>query len=103
MKQIIRKRYGTSSAITICTVDSNPDKNTFEIEIFNGMKITYNSTGLYLVTPIATDKIGEPEFITEFLANTGMSQELNMIITKELSICLRQMKNHTPSRFDFGL
>lgn len=102
MKQIIRKRYGKSSVITICTVDSNPDKNTFEIEIFNGMKITYNSTGLYLVTPIAADKV-EPEFITGFLANTGMSQELNMMITEELSICLKQMRNHTTSRFDFGL
>ena len=102
MKQIIRKRYGRSTEITICTVDSNPDKNTFEIEIFNSMKITYNSTGLYLVTPIAADKV-EPEFITEFLANTGMSIELNKIITNELSICLRQIKNHTTSRFDFGL
>lgn len=102
MKRAIHRRYGNASPITICLVDIDPDKNTFEIEIFNGMKIIYNPTGLYIATPIATDKC-EEAYVSEFLADAGISQKLNAIITEELSICLRQIRNHTTSRFDFGL
>ena len=101
MKRKIFKEYGNSK-VTIALVDIEPDKNTFEISIFNGMKIIYNSTGLYINTPISADKIEEP-YVTEFLADSGMSIELNKIITQELSLCLRQVRNHTTSMFDFGL
>lgn len=101
MKRKIFKKYG-DTPITIALVDIDIDKATFEINLFNGMKIIYNSTGLYINTNISTDKI-EEAYVTEFLADTGMSLELNKIITAELSLCLRQIRNRTTSRFDFGL
>ena len=101
MKRTIRKEYGNSK-VTIALVDIEPEKDTFEISIFNGMKIIYNSTGLYVNTHIETNKI-EESYVTEFLADTGLSIELNKIITAELSLCLRQVRNHTTSMFDFGL
>ena len=101
MKRTIFKKYG-NTPITIALVDIEPEKDTFEIYLFNGMKITYNSTGLYVNTHIGTNKI-EESYLAEFLADTGMSIELNKIITQELSLCLRQVRNHTTSMFDFGL
>ena len=101
MKRTISKKYGNSSTMTIALVDIDIDKSTFEIHLFNGMKITYNSTGLYVNTPIATNTC-EEAYVTEFLADSGMSLELNKIITDELSLCLRQVRNHTTSMFDFG-
>ncbi len=101
MNKIIRRKYGNST-ITIALVNIDHDEKIFEIEIFNDIKIVYNPTGLYITTSIASDKVEESD-IPEFLADSGMSQKLNKIITEELSLCLRQIRNQTCSMFDFGL